>query len=462
MPILDSKATVPPKAQKVEPITVSPEVRNAVVDSRYVPPNSLLTHVEGASWTVDYYNQVIDLDQETSDLQLNQKAVYQQYKLIRHMELKVTGELQQSQDETTRNMIITGSATLYAGCVPNNGDVFLADIGDGRVGVLTVTRTEKKSFLKGTVYGLEYMLRDYLTPQYRDDLAKKVVKDSTFVRDFIHYGQNPVLSDTEFTQVSGLNSGYKHILLQYIHDFFNIEYQTLTLPDQNNVTYDPFMVVSLLSTLDNSISNTIMKIRALNTDSSTRYKENNFWSCLVALDGDSLNLCFQKAGLVSALTFIDGPMFDGIAYSGVQDVVFPLEKTNLEVVNGQYCVNDPLVPGRLLRSQPRFNDIRRVLVNTELNGFHMASDEPVGIDALPDIHPVNKDDYYVLSKAFYDQSYEGLSKLEQLTLSAMTGEAINKTALLKLVKTCKNWNNLERFYYVPILLILIKVGLRDY
>ncbi|MNY01736.1 hypothetical protein D3C86_1342790 [compost metagenome] len=75
---------------------------------------------------------------------------------------------------------------------------------------------------------------------------------------------------------------------------------------------------------------------------------------------------------------------------------------------------------------------------------------------------MNKGDYYVLSEAFWKQEYEGLSKLEQLTLSAMTGEAINKTALLKLVKTSKNWNNLERFYYVPILLILIKVGLRDY
>lgn len=462
MPILDNKPTLPPKAKPVEPRTVAAEVRNAVVDSRYQPVSSLLTHVEGASWTVDYYRQILDLDNETSDLQLNQKAVYQQYHLIRHLELKVTSELTQSQDESSRNMVVTGSATIYSGAVPNLGDVFLADIGDGKVGVLTVTRSEKKSLLKDTVFQIDYILRDYLTATYRNDLNKKVVKDSTFVRDFIHYGQNPVLSNDEFTQVSELNVGYKHLLNQYLVDHFNIEYQTLILPNQANITYDPFMTVALMQVLDNSLNNTIMKIRVLNTDNNVRYKENNFWTCLVNMDADSLPLCFNEAGLVSAQTFLESPMFDGIAYSGVQDVVYPIDQSTLVSVDTQSYINDPLVPGRLLAGQTRFNDLRRVLVNGQLKGFHTASEEPVGIDALPDIHPVNKDDFYVFSQAFYEQSDTGLSKLEQLSLSAMTGEAINKAALLKLVKTAKNWSNLERFYYVPVLLILIKVALRDY
>lgn len=467
MPILDSKQGLPPKAVPVEPIAVAPEVRNQVVDSRYIPQTALLTHVEGASWTVDYYNQVLDLDNETSDLQLTQKAIYQQYKLIRHLELKVTTPLSYQQQDADRNSVITGSATIYGGVMPNQGDIFLADVGDGRVGVLTVIRSEKKAVFKDAVYAIDYVMRDYLTKQYKDDLARKVVKDTTFVRDFIYYGQNPVIATSEFEQIAELNRGYKKLLNQYLVDFYNTEYATLILPDQDvdgipTPTYDPFFVTAFLSTLDNSDNNTIMKIKALNTDRSIRYKENNLWTCLIAGDSDMLDLCFQTAGVVSYRQFDESPLFDGIYYSGVQQVVFPTERSSLIHVDGQEQYNDPLVPGRLLGGKTRFNDLRRVLVQGEMKGFHTASEEAVGVAALPDIHRVYKNDYYVLSDAFYENNPEGFSKLEKLLWDMLQGEAIDKTVLLYLVRTSKNWSNLERFYYVPMLMILIKVGLRDY
>lgn len=463
MPILDAKPTVPPKEVPVEPVALPAEVRNAVVDSRYIPMSSLLTHIEGASWTVDYYQQVLDTDSETSDLQLNQKAVYQQYRLIRHLELKVQGELGYQQDDNNRNAIVTGSAMMYPGVKPNNGDIFLADIGDGRVGVLTVTRTEKKAIFKDTCYQIDYMLRDYLTTEYKDDLAKKVVKDSTFVRDFIHHGQNPVMASSDFDQIAQLNAGYNNLLFQYLADFFNVEYQTLIVPNQVNVTYDPFMVLGVLSILDNSASNTIMKIRALNVDGNVRYKENNLWTCLTHLNPDIKELCFQKAGLSPSSLFKEAAMFDGIYYSGIQDVVYPLDNSTLTVVDTQYSVQDPLVPGRLLPGIARNKELRRVLVSKELKGFHCSPTEaPVGIESLPDIHPVNKGDFYVLSQAFYEDESVGLSKLEHLTLCALGGESMHKPSLLNLVQTAKRWNNLERFYYIPILFILIKTALRDY
>jgi hypothetical protein len=133
------------------------------------------------------------------------------------------------------------------------------------------------------------------------------------------------------------------------------------------------------------------------------------------------------------------------------------------VVDTQYSVQDPLVPGRLLPGLARNRELRRVLVSKELNGFHYAPPEaPVGLEALPDIHPVNKGDFYVLSQAFYENQPLLQSKLEHLTLCALNGESMHKPTLLNLVQTAKRWNNLERFYYIPILFILIKTALRDY
>lgn len=463
MPILDTKPTLPPKAVKVEPIAVAPTVRNSIVDSRYSPVSSLLTNIEGSSWTVDYYSQVLDLDSESSDLQLNQQAVYQQYKLIQHLELKVQTELGYQQDDASRNVIVTGSATLYPGIKPNNGDIFIADIGDGRLGVFTITRTEKKAIFKDTCYQIDYTLRDYLTTEYKNDLAKKVVKSTVFVRDFIYHGQNPVLATSDFDQITALNAGYSNLLYQYLADFFSVEYQTLIVPNQANVTYDPFMVQALLTILDNTASNTIMRIRAMNVDGNVRYRENNLWTCLTRLNNDIRELCFHKAGLTPATLFKENAQFDGIYYSGIRDVVYPIDSSTLSVVDTQYCVTDPLIAGRLLPGIARSRELRRVLVTTELKGFHYAPVEaPIGIDALPDIHPVNKGDYYVLSQAFYEDSPTGLSKLEHLALCALSGDTMDKAVLLHLVQTAKRWNNLERFYYIPILFILIKTALRDY
>ena len=70
------------------------------------------------------------------------------------MGIKVNGELSQDQNSEDGSFTVTGSATTLPGLTPITGDMFTADVGDGRVGLFTITSSRRMSMLRDTVYGL--------------------------------------------------------------------------------------------------------------------------------------------------------------------------------------------------------------------------------------------------------------------------------------------------------------------
>lgn len=306
MPILNPKAPAP-APEKNMGHAVAPEIQSNVVDTRYQPHKSLLAYVEGASWIVNYYSQILGKDDEVSDLQVNQEAAYQQYRLVKLLELKVTGELSQSQDATTRTWEVTGEATVYAGVIPNVGDVFIADIGDGKEGLFTVTASEKKSRLHDAVYTISYKMRSEMDDLHRRDLDSKVVVEQVFVRNTLQTNRNATLVTTEFEQLAKIEAGYKHLVMHYFRDFFNIEHQTLLVPDQPEKLYDPFLVSGVLSTVEQSEHPLIYRIKVLNVERDPAFKEVNLWQCLAQNNVDLLTMAFYQAGVAPRERFNEHP-----------------------------------------------------------------------------------------------------------------------------------------------------------
>lgn len=460
-----------PKPAKNMGHAVAPNVKSSVVDSRYQPHKSLLTYVEGASWQANYYSQILGVDDEVSDLQITQSAPYQQYRLIKNLELKVTSELTESQDAQTRTWDVSGEATIYAGVIPNIGDVFIADIGDGKEGLFTVISSEKKSRLNDTVYVINYKLRTEMDSKHRKDLDSKIVVEQVFVKHNLQHNKTATLVTSEFEQLAKIESSYRQLVSHYFKDFFNIEYQTLLVPDQEQRLYDPFLTSGLLSTIDQTEHPYIYKIKILNVDRDPAFKEINIWNCLAQNNYDLLSMAFYRAGVSHRSRLNEHPQFNGFYYSGIDNIVYPLDKSNVDLVNstrsdrtdqryGNCEYKDPLVPDRLVTGGRRHDTLNRILQShVQLKGFNTTG--KVGKE-LPLIHPVTIDDYYVLSEAFYFGNFEEMSILEQVTTNTLKGLDVDKADLLRLVTNAKTWPNVERFYYIPLLLILIKYAMADY
>lgn len=448
--IINTGATQPPPAP-VEPVIAAPEHKGVTVDSRYEPSASLLTHVEGSAWTVDYYRQVLDKDSPLMGQNVTQAAPYQQYTLIKGFELRVSGPLSTSQDDANKVMVVTGSANVYPFMVPNEGDMFLADIGDGREGVFKITRSERKSVFKEAIHTIEYQLIDYSTPVRLADLNAKVVKTLHFMRNFLAYGQNPMLHEEDYAILQQLEGHLKEMTLRYFHLFTSNEYKTLIIPGQDAATYDHFLTQAVLSFFTTYEAPDIRYVRKLNVGGDEIMQAPTLWDVLRERNLSLLKFCNRRAGLVSVRTFDRNPMLDGIYHSGIKYVVYPKDP-EYGVDFELHGLQKPLAEEVLKPSLSRVKKLSDLIGDKEFEGLTSPD--------CPPIYKVTNDDYYVLSGEFYNDTNKQ-SLLERCVRDYLENKAPNIRVLLGLCKTYHAWGGLERYYYIPLLLMLIKASIRS-
>ncbi len=435
---------------------------HSLVDAKATPMASLLTHIEGASWTVDYYSQVLGGDEELSPFQPTQLATYQQYSCIRGYELKLQGGLSTSDDGATSVMTVTGSANLYPYLKPNVGDAFIADIGDGLAGQFTVTSVNKLTIFKETCFNINFELSRYVDAELIATIEQRVVRNGHFQKDYMLYGQNPVLSSTGLTQRTTLESLESTLLTQWCTDSYSREYSTVLVPGQNFATYDPGVTKAIL-TLYNVREHPMLRgIRELNCAGIPHVEVPSFWDALLHMDADGLYRCFKECQLIPVSDFTRLPFLEGVRFSGVSQV---MGAANAYVgVDLDYRIDRTITGVDLDPIGDHVGAAVDAAFMTVLDT--LTTDEPLppssvyGLTTVPAIHPVTIDTHYVLSSAFYTDS-TGQSKLERLTREYFDNDNVNVTALKALCATTRTWGRMERYYYTPILLAMLKLAQRS-
>lgn len=447
---------VPP----VDPVPGKKEepYKGVTVDTSERDISGMMTYLEGSSWIVDYYAQLIGANDATNSYQPGLNEVYQQYKLVRGMEFKVTSPLSTTQDNETKEMHLTGAANFYGIIIPNEGDVFIADVGDGREGVFQVTTSTKKTIYRESAYEIEYKMLNYNTKKTADDLKDKVVETLYFSRDYLRQGYNALLHSEDLDNRDKLERHYARLLALYFHDFYSHEVGTLIVPNQEYYTYDPYITQFLANILSVNENPLLKEMRLLNVSEDQASYEFTLWNCLEQMDYQLLSMAAQEMAIVPTRYFFSRPMLDSVYYSKVGQVIYP--KQHATTLDAGYRevrrpVFKPLVPGKA-----RFEEFKRLIRVTDLT--EDTSDGPYrhdGPEGAPHIHRVTDDDYYVFTEAFYNFNGElgNLSLLENLTLDALRGQALDLKLLEKICFGAKYWDNLERFYYTPVLLVLLRV-----
>lgn len=447
MPIVNPTSTAAPVQAPNTPRIAAPAYKGVTVDTRYVPSASILKHIEGSSWTVHYYSQILDGDSALAGQNVTLDPLYQQYRLIKGLELKVNSPLTQSQDTEGGSMVVSGAATVYPFLIPNVGDMFLADTGDGREGVFQVTLSERKTIYKDACFGIEYRLVAYSTPERLNDLAAKTIDTLRYVRDFLNHGQNPLLYEEEFLLATELSDAYHSIAGVYFRQFMSREFMTILVPGQQVSVYDHFLTQAVTSFFTTWDAPELRQIRKLNISGDEVMRAPTIWDALRARDKSLVMYSAKKAGLVSTRTFDRDPMLEGIYHSGIQYTVYPKD--------AEVSIDYALLPRTKVLADLVLEDPASPYINEPVPP---AGDLPYG--AAPLYKMVGVDDYYVFSQAFYENAAEGQSKLERAVWDYLDGKAIDSKLLLALCKSYFTWPALERFYFVPVILMLIKASIR--
>ncbi len=480
MPIINVPANPPVPAtfpDNVTPNVYNPAYQSAVIDTDVQHLASLLTHVSGLPWVVDYYAQAIGANQNLSAYQPGQLAPYQQYYLIKNYELRVGSALSTSQDPTTGIMTITGSSTMYPFVIPNEGDLFIADVGDGRLAQFTITAVQRLTQLKQTCYTVNYTLQAYVTAQIQTDLINKVVLTNYFVKDYMVYGKNPVIVDSSYNDMTWMKQAFPSLLNRFLKQFYSPDFRTLVVPGQTNPTYDPYVVKTILMVIDKDAHPLIPKIAELNVDGMQVWDVDTIWSMLLTSDYVDRDRIVSQMVLISAaaftyfgnIAFVPGMNYSGyngtesIFFSRLQNVVYPLIPNGATVDSPYNDFNMPSSSNMIPINDMTWNTTT-LYPNNLTSGTLLATTtplptEPTTTPAIPVIHPVLSDTGYVLSNAFYTQATTGQSMLELQVNNFINMQPVNTQILLTIVETVPLWGKLEQFYYLPLVLVLMKAAM---
>lgn len=475
-----------------------PEFSGVLVDTRYTPQRDILTHLEGSSWIVNYYSQVLDKDNEVKGHHPNKDPLYQPYNLLLGLEILVNTPLGTVQNQSTNEVQSEGMATMYPGVIPNVGDVFIADIGDGKAGVFQITQSEKRSFSKDSAFIIYYKYIREVDQIYIDKLNEAVIEKYHFIKNYIYAGKNPLVLSKDFILIKELEQ-YANSLIKYYFDvYFNNELSTLLIPEQNNFTYDHFLVKNISKFFNVTEHPNLQKLRTLNLDDDNNFKQISIFDAVSSLDINYFNRCFKKYFIVRSNSFDVNIYFNSIYYAGVDFVVYP--ETHIKIGNDlindkrKFNSNQYIKPSSMYLSKGATNEDSNLLSqnNTALNNQPNGEDQKsnlVGgnnntksisitnslfsntdctiysilkeddIKDLVDIHPIHLDNYYIFSESFYLKK-SGMSKLEVLVHLMLERKKLDNVILFELYNNYYKWGDVEKFYYIPFLILLISYSVK--
>lgn len=482
MPIVNTNAPLPFEIPTPDPIeTTQPHVtpkgyKGKTVDSRYQKLANLITHIEGSRWNTTYYSQVLGDNNQPSPHSSSQHPVYQQYIKIFDHEIKVSSALTQSQDENN-NMVVQGEATTYPKFIPNVGDTFIADVGDGREGIFHIYDVEKLSILQEACYRIQYQMSGYVSDlnDLQSDLDDKVVKTLYYRKDFLRYGQYPLLTEQEVVSIEDMERLYYELIQRYMYEFYNSQNNTLLAPD-TKPTYDDFATKAFLAITEVVDHPTLRKVRPMNTHCDSKADDMTLWTLLLGSHKGLMNLAVRKMQVISNRDFVSWPVYGSIYHSNISRVVWP-DGTMPTDNNWQGNYVEPPEPRQSTDptivdngTYPQLATLDSYLSDPYLEdmgfpdglGPEEDPDETDDITPPPTLRASHFGGFYVFSEDFYLGREEKMTALELVTWDAIHGNVFDPQLVISFAEAVPDMTPMDRYYYIPVIIALLKTGIRRY
>ena len=439
--IPESPLQQPPTINRVENNYQPP-----VVDTRSEEYNTLSVFATGSRWACDFYTQVVTQDTAPQAYHKDQLQIYGQYRRIRGFELLVTSPMRPEQeDNVARSWRATGTASVYSVITPNEGDMFIADIGNGQNGLFSVLRSTRNSPFTESFCEIEFRQIDVVSKSIMDDLDKRTVETLYFDKNLLRSGTKSVITTEEMDVTKRLLKAYRRLNNIYVHEFYDSGLNTFILPGQQTPTYDPYMTHFALRILDRSVCSALGRVSELTATHHPSARVKTLLDAVEALDGDMLYSIGMKYVVSDVKDYDLHPYFSSIAWSGVGQVVSVIDNTYSRDTEGVATFGK----GHLEKA-----GVKRP------NEFGVLPSLTTGVnEPRPDegrfIKRVVVDDYYILSEAFY-KGLDGQSELERILRARMEHEPFEFKDLADLADYADKFDNLERYYYIPLIIALIK------
>lgn len=203
---------------------------------------AILAYSEGTPIIVTYYHNLqanINVKSHNTDLNLSNDNIHVAFRKIRNFELRLPSGFQFSYDREKNLAEFDGTCFFYPSFKPYIGDIFLYEIGDGRIGMFKVTSIEPLSIRQSSFVKAEIYLDSYATNETITDLEEKVSEVFYFDKDKFLQGENYLLSRDSFVNYRQLETLKKKLIENFYLRFGGEDKTSFFRPDG---IYDPYLV----------------------------------------------------------------------------------------------------------------------------------------------------------------------------------------------------------------------------
>ncbi len=431
------------------PQIINPAQESLAIDNSVRPLSTLVQYIEGAPWRVDWLQLILTKDMALMGHDASSNATLQQYKRINNVILKLQGDLQTTQDQTTKRWTSRGQAFVTGGFNPDKGNLFLADAGQGRQGCFEVTNCEQKSMFAETPWLVDFNLTFFEKdePARWNDVLTKIQAVYYYHQDYARFGLNPIITEGRFNALLDIARLEAIMVDDYARWFFSIETRSMAVPAGKRNLYDPFVDDFLRFAVETSQHPVLSQARLLPLKQDADALAMTLWDAFRRRDVGTLNYCRRTYATASTRQFYYMPQHRSLRYSRFDEIVYPLphERVHAFMDTSGITTTD----GYIVR-------------NPEDMALPLYANKPAGV-VLEPIKNVHADGFYVFSRAFWEPTAVDdasqplqLSLFEKHAMDYLQGKPLNPEHVLWLAKQYPAWPLLERYYYMPILLLLMR------
>jgi hypothetical protein len=424
MPIAKPTLPKPSLPLPTPPEIKSPQVANEVINAGYTPLKALMTYASGRPWMSTFFRQILAGNSEPMPPQFDSALSVQSYHAIRKCILKVQTELNRNPDAEKGLTEVSGVALLMPGIIPNYGDAFYADIGDGNMGLFVIHNVEQMSIYNDAAYQIEYGLMDYVTPEIERQMRERTVQTSVYDMDYVHTGKNPIIAADEYFTRERLEREEQSLIDQFFSQFFDKDLGTLSVPDANTARslYDPYHTRFVDRLIENEKRPSRLRMMVLDTSMGRDSAPTTLWDLLVKQDVRQFSYVTKQMQQVPTRYFRGGSvLMGGVAYSGFDDVIYPVQGSA------------PLMPSDFIPG-----------IAADNSGMFFR-----------DLQFLTS---YVFSEAFYSQHRVEMTMLEREAHNLITGQPINVDNVDQLLNAYYDTSKLTQFYAFPVLVALCRTA----
>lgn len=384
------------------------ELKTSVLFNKETPLETIADNISGMSWEVNYFLQVLGINESPKMPDINSSQTVIKYNRIS----KLVITLQTAIDQTDPDEI-NGEAIINAGIVPNYGDPFIATLTGGREAIFYIDTVVKNNYNLHNTYKVTFKLLSFLDTnvEFYNDLVFKTLTEYVYDKKHLQDFSAPILIKEEYQEKVDLRKKPIEILDYYMEYMVNKEVNVIAAPTENSIYIDTLLNTFLSKIINYSDSLLYSKLNKINIDTVCK---NSIWDVLLKRDINLLKRVDKKVGFKFTPHTVSNPEVRHASYLGINFITDKID-TKLDIT---YSKNE-------------FTDTHEV--------------------------PVVFDDNYVLSNSFYTQDIVNCTEFEKLVLQYLRGEVIDTDKLDKFLREYILWDREQQFYLLPILILLAKI-----